>query len=63
MTFASQLVKAANEFSKIDWNLYDIRLTKLELALAGKDDAKRQRLEKRLERLQKVRAKTIWLKK
>ena len=60
---ASQLVKAANEFQKIDWNLYDIRLTRLQLALAGKDTEKRKLLEKRLERLQKARAKTVWLKK
>jgi hypothetical protein len=63
MKFMSQLVKAADEFQKVDWNLYDIRLTRLQLALAGKDDAKKEILTKRLERLYKQRAKTVWIKK
>jgi len=63
MKFMSQLVKAADEFQKVDWNLYDIRLTRLQLALAGKDDAKKQILTKRLERLYRQRAKTVWIKK
>ncbi len=60
-----QLSKAAKAFFDIDWNLYNLHLTRYRLALAKKnqDKALEKRLEKRLERLLKERARSIWLKK
>jgi len=63
MRIIEQLAKAAGEFQKIDWNLYDIRLTQFQLALAGKNTAKARILRRRLDRLYRERAKTVWIKK
>jgi len=66
MKFTEQLAIVAKELQKIDWNLYDIRLTQLKLALAGNNQATRRTvriLRRRLDRLYRERAKTVWIKK
>jgi len=64
MRLMEQLRKAVAEIDHVDWNLYDIKLAKFQLAIAkGKSDGEQQkRLEKRLEKLLRQRAKTVWLK-